>query len=458
MNSSTSKPSAIKAIIGSVSPGSVAHAAGLRAGWTIHLVNDEPLCDTLDWLWHSNDMYVELLVSASGLQAEAESISLHREPGESWGISFEEPFFDGLKTCVNSCSFCFLNMLPAGLRPSLYQRDDDYRLSFLQGSYVTLSNVDARELNRIMVQRISPLHVSLHAVDPECRKLMMGKNAQVGFDNLEALLAEGIQCHVQIVLVPDINDGVQLDKTLAWVEQRPNILSVGIVPYAYTKFAHEQKSFTPEQARQLIDKLQVLAPRVQLSDEWFVLADLEPMPTTYYGSYPQYENGIGMIRSFLNNWERIIELTLARVASLPQSSVVPAINDMPLTSRHQTGRIAQESASSGEAGAKRFILVTGMAFGAVLKPLIANSKWATNLYVLPVQNQFFGGSVNVAGLLTASDIISALGSHRLPEAFADAPVLLPSIMFNDDGLTLDENNLPALQYAIKHPVHVVTYT
>ena len=458
MDLSIQKSSNYEATISSVSPGSVAEAAGLKAGWTIHKANDEYMRDTLDWLWHSNDLFVELLVSASGKELEASTIGLQREPGESWGVNFDEPFFDGLKTCVNSCSFCFLDMLPSGLRPSLYQRDDDYRLSFLQGSYVTLSNVEALELSRIMVQRISPLHVSLHAVDPDCRKRLMGKNAQVGFDNLEVLLADGIQCHVQIVLVPGVNDGAELDKTLAWVEQNPDVLSVGIVPYAYTKFAREQKSFTSEQARQLIDKLHPLAPRVQLSDEWFVLANLEPMPNAYYGSYPQYENGIGMLRSFLNNWERSIELTVARVERWPSGSVVPALHDMPLTDRRQAINRADTYASSGKTGPNRYILVTGTAFGAILEPLIAGSKWASSLLVLPVQNQFFGGSVNVSGLLTASDIIDAFSLGQLPEAFANAPVLLPSIMFNDDGLTLDEINLSTLQYAIKHPVHVVTYS
>jgi putative radical SAM enzyme (TIGR03279 family) len=322
-------------------------------------------------------------------------------------------------TCCNACIFCFMTMLPKGMRPSLYERDDDYRLSFLQGNFVTLTNMSEEDVQRVIDMHLSPLHVSLHAITPEVRKRLMGKNHARGVEVLEQLLAEGIEVHAQLVLLPGINDGAELDATLAWIEQRPNILSVGIVPYGYTKYAHIQGSFTAEQAQAVIAQL---APyqersrassgttRFQLADEWYLLADA-PLPADeFYDDYPQYEDGIGMLRSFIDettHWDPV-----------------------PVCC---------------------FVIATGEAFAPVLQDTLLLSS----TQVIAIKNNFFGGNVNVAGLLTATDVIEQLAGRVLP---AESAVLLPPGMFNVDGLTLDDCTVEDIARALKRQVLVVPLT
>ncbi|MDR0459000.1 MAG: DUF512 domain-containing protein, partial [Coriobacteriales bacterium] len=295
-----------KAEIAAVAPGSPAASAGIQPGMIIQTVNGQPLRDILDWLWLSEGQETKLVIAPSS-RASATSITLTRNQAEPWGIDFIDPLFDGIQTCQNDCDFCFIDMLPDGLRPSLYLRDDDYRLSFLQGSFVTLSNLSNTDIQRIINQRLSPLHVSLHAVDATVRRRLIGPMASVGFGNLERLLAADIHMHVQIVLVPNENDGPVLDETLNWVAAQPNILSTGIVPYAYTRYAYRQVSYTARQAAQLIDRLSSLAPDVQLADEWFILAGYNLPDDDYYADFPQYENGIGLVTSFIQDWQAFIE-------------------------------------------------------------------------------------------------------------------------------------------------------
>ncbi|MCL2632313.1 MAG: DUF512 domain-containing protein [Coriobacteriia bacterium] len=453
-------PATSRAFVSSITTDSPADQAGLKPGMIVINVNGKVLRDIIDWLWLSDGCQLELEIvraaggstaatdtssadtetaevatSVSAATAAPEHFSLRRTLSEPWGIEFEQPLFDGMRTCVNSCSFCFLNMLPEGLRSALYQRDDDFRLSFLQGNFVTLSNLDQTDINRIIAQRLSPLNVSLHAVQPEVRSGLIGSNAQVSFDNLEALLAAGIEFHTQIVLVPGVNDGNILAETLAWIARHPQILSTGIVPYAYTRYAEQQSSHTPAQAEQLIDWLLPLAPQVQLADDWFLLARRELPGLEYYGDFPQYENGIGMVRSFISEWLAILD-TIMQAAETDDT--------VSQTSSHTPA-------------ATHLILLTGTAFAPILEQLVAGSPHAHQLSVLPVANQFFSGCVNVTGLLTGADIIDALNSLDNAPSNQKKRVLIPSVIFNSDELTLDGYTLQQLQEAVSYKLHVVTY-
>ena len=190
---------------------------GHRAGMRIDAVNGVELRDIIDWRWEADGDVAELEVYVPE-DDEVYGATLYREPGQDWGIDFTDVLFDGIRTCVNACQFCFMAMLPEDARASLMLRDDDYRLSFLQGNFVTLTNVSDEEVERIIACRLEPMNVSLHAISPEVRRSLIGRNAQRGMDVLERLLDAGIEVHGQIVLCAGINDGDELRRTLDWVE------------------------------------------------------------------------------------------------------------------------------------------------------------------------------------------------------------------------------------------------
>ena len=427
------------ACIATVEQGSPAWEAGLRPGMGLVAVDGQPLRDYIDWLWYTDGDEIELTLdaashtilcadpgnkahggkttgnSASGnrakggivfsnhasgnrAQRKGASLTLARRPGEAWGIEFDGVVFDGVKTCCNACTFCFMRMLPEGMRLALYVRDDDYRLSFLQGNFVTLTNCTDEDVLRIIEYRLSPLNVSLHAVRPEARAQLMGKHHARGLEVLEQLLEAGIEVRAQIVLVPGLNDDEELDATLAWIRPRRGISSVGIVPYGHTRYTALQSSFSALDAQKVLEKTAILQEeerattgrtRFMASDEFYRLAYpddfIQRMPSAQeYDGFPQFEDGIGMLRTFIDDWQRCVE-------SLTKTSVIarPALR------------------------ATSIVIVTGVAFAPVLQELIdktalfADSS-ALHIEVRAIKNRFFGGNVDVAGLLTGQDIIEQL--------------------------------------------------
>ena len=506
-------PGGTGALVASVDLGSPAELAGLLPGMIIVEVDGQPLRDIIDWLWLTDEDKVELRVLQSdrgtvnlegdrgtvnlegdrgtvnltlflekvsslpspchlpSLPSPVSSVTMRREPGESWGLSFTDVLFDGLKTCRNSCSFCFMAMLPEGMRQSLYVRDDDYRLSFLQGNFVTLTNLSDEDLSRIIEYRLSPLHVSLHATDPELRLRLIGSFHARGIEALEQLLEAGIEIHVQVVVIPSVNDGLQLDKTLSWIEEHSGIRSVGIVPYGFTQFAKLASSFDADAAQALMAQVapyqqRSLAAsgttRFQLADEWFLLAGLDVPSAEYYDGFPQYEDGIGMLRSFIDDY-----------AEYEKDVLIPLLCDRSSVSE---GRFDSELAFSCHPERKRrdrcqgdgsidtpqrcqltrppdtcppdTLLVTGEAFAPMLKRLTQELP----VEVVAVKNRFFGGNVDVAGLLTAQDIIGQLVERGLSPQMR---VVLPSVLFNADSLTLDDKQVEEIAQALKCEVVVV---
>lgn len=420
-------PSPCRAIIKEVDSDSPAERAGLQAGDGITHVNGVPLRDMIEWLWQSDGSSVELTLE------DGSPCVLTREFGEGWGLSFTDSIFDGIMTCRNACTFCFMRMLPESMRPSLYVRDDDYRLSFLQGNFVTLSNIDDEELDRIIEYRISPLHVSLHAVSPEIRSQLIGKNAARGMEVLEELLGEGIEVHVQVVVVPDLNDGGELVRTLSWIESHPGVLSAGFVPLGYTKFQNRfTSSFSddPERAAEVIETIREfqedsgverLNPRLQIADEFYLDADYDFPPACRYAGYPQFQDGIGMMRAFIDEWNASADSIAEAAARLEEDG--PAC------------------------------IVTGTAFAKVLQPLLDASPLSGKLAILPVENQRFGGNVDVTGLLCGEDLIPALR-----EADPQGIVLLSRQMFNQDLLLLDDMTLEDLQAACAADFRLCTFS
>lgn len=442
----TAKPAG--ALVVAVDPESPADDAGFEPGCRVTSVDGQPLRDLIDWRWLTSDDAIT--VGYIDLDGESGEVELERDEGEPWGFSFDGAVFDGVRQCRNACTFCFMRQLPSGMRPSLTLRDDDFRLSFLAGTFVTLTNLSPAEERRIVEQRISPLRVSLHASDPDVRRALMGRHAQHGIDALDRLLAAGIEARTQIVLVPGCNDGAALEQTLRWAYERPGILDVGIVPLGYTR--HQRvfdRSFNePEQARAVIDAIAPFqrraraergTPWVFAADEFYrnayrddVLGSLPP--ASDYGDYSMFEDGIGILRSCADDWR-------AAVASGEAARCARALEDAGLRARY----------------------VAGCALRETFPALVAESPLAGLLEPLFVENRFFGGNVDVTGLLCGCDVAEAIrAAASAPAAGAAGSrrelFLLPRVMFNDDGQTLDGWTLEDVRKAANCPVSVVSCT
>ena len=414
--------------IQSVEEDSPAWDAGLEPGMRIDTVNGAPLTDLIAWRWEADGDICELEVFTPE-DGETCTCTLEREPGEDWGIDFTDVLFDGVRTCVNACQFCFMAMLPEGSRSSLMLRDDDYRLSFLQGNFVTLTNVTNVDVDRIITCRLEPMNVSLHAISADVRRSLIGRHHQRGIDVLEKLLEAGIEVHGQLVLCPGVNDGDELMKTLEWVEARPGITSIALVPLGYTKYSKRFSSSysdDPNLAKAVLETIRPfqerareagLGTRFQLSDEFYVAAGEEIPPAEDYDGYPQYYDGIGMLRTFMD--EASATLT-SRGADL--MSVEQYLEDMG----------AHAYAICGEAAA------------ATIQSFLGAWSPSGRIATYPVKNEYFGGDVNVTGLLVAQDILA-----QLPEDLVDTIIVLPEVMFNFDKVTLDGVTLADLSAQIE---------
>jgi putative radical SAM enzyme (TIGR03279 family) len=393
-----------RAVVVEVTEGA-ALRAGVRPGDVVLSVDGHQVRDIIDWWWHTEATRFEMLIERSG---EPVTVEVERRADEPVGVVFDGVLFDGIRECENACVFCFVSQLPPGLRRSLYVRDDDYRLSFLAGNFITLTNLGDADVERITSQRLSPLHVSIHAVDEEVRrKLICPSVPDRALEVADALLAAGIEMHVQIVLVPGVNDGAVLDETLTWLAKRPGVISVGAVPMGYTRHQRRwQSSYTPESAAAVLAQVSAWQGRmpavrgtgwVYAADELYLLAGRPVPPEDAYDGYPQFENGIGLVRSFIESF---------------------ALPDAPQTSA---------------------TVVTGELFAPVLTGLLQD-RGAHSVDVLPVANRLFGGNVSVAGLLSGHDIVAAIRAHGGPE-----PYLVPDVVVNSDGLLLDD--VPATDLA-----------
>lgn len=410
-----------------IEPGGPADREGLEVGMVVTHVNGVELRDMIDWQWEADGPSVHLEgVAYAGTPEEFEfECDLERDWGEDWGVVFDGAVFDGMRLCRNNCTFCFMKMLPKGMRRTLYMRDDDYRLSFLQGNFVTLTNVSDEDVERIITCALSPLNVSLHAVTPEVRRSLMGKNAQRGMDALLELLAADVEIHAQVVLVPDQNDGEELRRTLDFVVDHPAITSLGIVPLGFTK---HQDTFSasfnePDRARAVIEMVRPYQvrnraadgrTRFQLADEFYLAAQVDPPVAEEYDGYPQYQDGVGMVRSYLDEIDDVV--------ANPEICA-------------NLSFCAESMRSRGE----QLLLVSGTGAALVVERFLGCTPLAEVARVAPIANEYFGGNVNVTGLLTAEDVLA-----QLPQNLSSTVVLLPDIMLNADRLTLDGSSAEEL--------------
>ena len=436
------EPACRGARITAVAYGSPAYDAGFEPGCFLTTVDGVPLRDVIDWRWLSAEP--SIVVGYVDLDGEAGEVELVRDPGEDWGFEFDGLVFDGVKQCRNACTFCFMRMLPKDMRSSLYLRDDDFRLSFLVGTFVTLTNMTAEDEERICAQRISPLRVSLQASNPAVRRRLIGKHAHHGIEVLERLLAAGIEFHAQIVLVPGANDGETLAETLAWAYERPGILNVGIVPLGYTKyqtvFDHSfNDALSSRAVLELVEPFQKRA-RKERGNAWVYPADefyrnaygdalLDHLPNTaHYGAFAMFEDGIGIIRSTVDDWEQ----------AMADGSIE---------------RFARTMRTNG----KRAVMVAGCAQREFLDALALRSCIGDVFSPLYVENKFFGGNVDVTGLLVGTDIVDAVNAVLAnPQDASSLMICVPRVIFNDDGLTLDGMTLEDMEKKAGLTLHMVS--
>jgi putative radical SAM enzyme (TIGR03279 family) len=416
--------------ISEVAPDSLGAEMDLESGDRIIKVNGRVVRDYLDFRFHTAGE-TELVIEVRKKSGEDWEVELERAEGEDFGLAFEQIV---PRQCANECIFCFCNGNPADARPSLFIKDEDVRLSFLYGNYTTLTSITEDEMRRIVEQGLSPQYVSVHATDLDVRAYLLGidkERADIS-TKIARLLDAGIEVHAQVVLCPGINDREVLTKTIYdLAAEYPRITSVAIVPLGLTRYNTDPRltPVTPEFCREVIDQVGVIQKELHarlgtnfalLGDEIYLRAGRRIPGRSHYGDYPQIEDGVGMVRSFKNEFAKIVR------------------------------RLERESWTS--ARNKSGTIFTGTLFAPVLKEMIddLNERFKTSLVVEPLENGYFGGDVSVAGLLTGQDLLSA--RDRVTGSFVCIP---KQMLKSDEAIMLDGMNISDVSRALGQPVHAV---
>src|SRR6266496_2535913 len=404
---------------------SPADKAGLQPGDLVRTINGHTIRDLVDYRFYVAD---EELVIGFERQQEQHEVRITKTSDENLGVLFGEEPAPFIRQCANKCVFCFIKGLPEryapvqglehGMRSSLYIKDDDYRYSFLFGNFITLTNLKEHDWQRLDEQKLTPLYVSVHTTDPDLRRKMVdGPRAGDIIDHIKRLGSMNITCHTQLVLLPTINDGEYLERSIRdLTELRPIVESISVVPVGLTKYNNMIKTgdlpplrhYTQEEAEAVIEQVKVYQrefeandptgdPFVYLSDEWYYLTQREFPPANHYGSYSQIENGVGMTRYLIDQWAR----TKRR---LPKTMPTP----------------------------RRITLVTSTMAQPIIKGLAEDIRQIEHaeVQVLPIVNKFFGAEVTVAGLLCGQDLLDVLEENG---NLGDL-VLLPRVMLDNEGV------------------------
>ena len=409
--------------ISKIIPNSLAEELELSAGDQILKINGTAPRDLIELSFLLADEEIELLIEHA--DGERELIAFEKDVDEELGAEFESAV-DKIKTCANHCVFCFVDMIAPNMRATLSVKDDDYRLSFLYGNFITLTNLADADFKRIKNFHLSPLYVSIHTMNPDLRaKMLRTKRAAKIHEHLDKLEAAGCEYHAQVVLCPNLNDGAELDFTISEIfKRRPHAQSLAIVPVGVTKHRCDKfplTQFDKTGAAKVIAQVEKFQAEsrantgrtfVYLGDEFYFLAGRDIPPADFYDDFPQIENGIGMTRNFID------EFHSAEIFTGDKKMTVDVIS--------------------------------GTSFATVLKVLAAEvmrKNKNLDVRILPVVNEFFGSTVNVSGLLTGGDIISALKNNNRPRD----KILIPATALRSgeeiflDDVTVDDlrKNFPA---------------
>lgn len=426
--------SPVGGLVTAVRPGSLGEELGIRQGDRILAINGQPLRDVIDYLDQVSGETI--VVSVERANGERLEFDVEKESGESLGVEFGSVAFDRVKQCHNRCVFCFVDQLPPGLRPSLYVKDDDYRLSFCQGNYITLTNLTQDEVDRIKALRLSPLYVSVHTLDPDLRRALL-RNPRGGEESLAILrdlVSAGISLHVQLVLCPGWNDGTVLERTLRGLALLgEGVESVAAVPVGVTRHRRDPvplRTFTAEEAAAVVDLVHFKQAEffrtrgsrlVFLADEFYLRAERPVPASAAYEDFAQLEDGVGLVRKF---WDE-----------------------------------SQEAMDAAGPGGEDCHVVTGVAGVRVIQPLLLGLRRLgrnCRARLLVVRNNFFDPQgTTVTGLLTGADIAAAaLRARERGELIRR--LLVPDVVFRSgEGVTLDDLSAEELAARCEAPVEVV---
>lgn len=412
-------------IISSIEPDSIAEEFGWQPGDEIISINGHVLRDLLDFRFYVADEHLIILVRRGIVEAEFE---VEKDYETDLGVSFKDALFDGIRTCGAHCIFCFVEQLPKGMRKTLYVKDDDYRLSFLHGNFITLGNVSDDELQRIVTQRLSPLYISVHTTNSELREKMIGRKAPNILRQIDTLAEGHITLHTQIVLCRGINDGDYLDRTVEDLARRyPTVQSIAIVPAGLSMHRRNKTpigSIDAQYSLEILNKLkhwqhECLAKygtRLVWAADEFYLSVGRPVPlSTAYEGFPQIENGIGLVRKFKDSARRAKKL-------------LPEKLSRPITVSVITGQLAAP-------------LLREWAKSVSCKNL--------NIRVFPITNRLFGETITVTGLVAGRDIIDQLTGRDIGDV-----LYIPRVSLRDDTF-LDDVTVQNVENALGVPVRSV---
>lgn len=410
-------------LITAVQSGTPAHKAGIRAGDTLVSIDGHPISDVLDYMYYAAQAKLKIGLSDR-------TVKVKKGEYDDLGLEFDSFLMDDSRPCRNKCVFCFIDQLPKGMRPSLYFKDDDARLSFLQGNYITLTNLTDMEVERIIQMRLS-VNVSVHTTNPELRSEMMGnRHAGAALAHLHRMAQAGILLNCQLVLCPGLNDGKELVRSIEDLSAYPNVQSIAVVPVGLSKYRqglYPLRPFDEQTAADVIDIVESFHDKllnergsrvVFPSDEFFLLAHRKLPDEEYYEDFPQYENGVGII-------------------TMQGAEFSRAMQDTPADER-----VRHVSIATGVAAAENI--------ASLLE--ISQKKWH-NLKgtVYPIVNDFFGHGVTVAGLVTGGDLIAQLTGKDLGER-----LLIPRVMLRAQSeVFLDDVTVSQVEQSLGVPVVAV---
>lgn len=413
-----------------VLPMSPAQAAGIEVGDILLALNKKPVRDILDYHYEEED--AQVVVTLQRADGTTVDVTIEKDEGEELGLVFAESLMDDYQSCRNGCIFCFIDQMPPGMRDTLYFKDDDTRLSFLQGNYVTLTNISEEELERICYYKLSPMNISVHTMNPELRcKMLNNRFAGEIIRKLRRLKEAGITMNGQIVLVKDVNDGEELERTIHdLTEFLPNMQSLSVVPVGITKYRdglYPLEPFGKDDAKQVLEQIhrwQAICMEhfdtrfVYASDEWYILAGEELPSEDSYEGYLQLENGVGMVRSLITE----VEESLADIV----------------------GDERERSIS---------VVTAELAAPYIHRLCEAVTRVFPNIHaeVHTIRNVFFGETITVSGLLTGQDIIAQLKDKKLGER-----LLLPvNLLRSGEDVLLDDISVRDIENALQTRVRIV---
>ncbi len=414
-----------------VTEGSIADELGMEPGDLLLSVNGQEVGDVFDYHYLINEEYLTVLIQKP--DGEQWELEIEKEFEDDLGLEFENGLMDEYRSCRNKCIFCFIDQMPKGMRETLYFKDDDSRLSFLQGNYVTLTNLSEKDLERIVRYRMEPINISFQTMNPELRcKMLNNRFAGEALSKVETLYEHGIEMNGQIVLCKGINDGEELRYSIEKLEAYlPVLKSVSVVPVGLTKFReglYPLEPFTKKDAEEVLDLIEEYQKRfyekygihgIHAGDEWYLLAERELPEAERYDGYLQIENGVGMLRSFIDEVEEELESRKREESICHEISMATGLLAAP-TIEKMAGRV---------------------------QSLYPNVK----IHIYPIVNTFFGEQITVAGLLTYQDLKEQLSGKKM-----GSRLLLPcNLLRSGEDVFLDDYHVSDLESALQTPVNIV---